>query len=163
MRLNLGCGGDIKPGYLNVDLKKRDGVDLVADIMTLAFPPETFTEIFAADVIEHLYFSNAKKLLKNCHEWLKSHGTLVIHTSNLPFLASKLVDGGNYADEFHFEVLKWVYGITPAGESDSPYMIHYWSYSKESLCHVLRQIGFRIAHCQIDCGGFGLYVASFKP
>jgi len=162
MRLNLGCGGDIKPGYLNVDLKKREGVDLVANIMDLSFPSESFTEIFAGDILEHLYFSNAKKLLRNCYEWLKPHGTIIIHTSNMPFLARHLADGGDYNDDFHFEVLKWVYGIAPAGESDSPFMVHYWSYSKESLSHVLRQIGFRISHCEVDCGGFGLYVAAYK-
>lgn len=162
MRLNLGCGGDIKVGYVNVDLKKREGVDLVADIMTLSFPPETFTEILAADIIEHIYYCHAKKLLRNCYKWLKPHGILTIHTSNMPFLAKHLADGGDYADEFHFEVLKWVYGIAPAGESDSPYMVHYWSYSEESLCYVLRQIGFSISNCKVDCDGFGLFVSAYK-
>jgi len=162
MRLNLGCGGDIKPGYLNVDLKKREGVNLVADIKTLSFPPESFMEILAADVIEHLYFTQAKKLLRHCYTWLKPHGTITIHTSNLPFLAKHLADGGDYSSPFHFEVLKWVYGITPAGESDSPHMVHYWSYSRESLSHILKQIGFHIANCKVDCNGFGLLVSSYK-
>lgn len=163
MRLNLGCGEDVKPGYLNVDLKKRDGVDLIANIMTLSFAPETFTEVFLGDILEHLYVSQAIKLLKNCYEWLKPKGTVIIHTTNLPFLASNLADGGDYTDPLHWEVLKWMYGITPAGESNSPYMIHYWSYSKESLSHLLKQIGFRISESHIDCGGFGLYVSAFKP
>lgn len=162
-RLNLGCGGDIKPGFLNVDLKKRDGVDLVANIMELQFTPETFTEIFLGDILEHLYVSQAGKLLRNCYGWLKSQGTVAIHTTNLPFLASQLADGGDYTDPVHFEALKWVYGITPAGESDSPYMVHYWGYSRESLTYLLKQIGFRVSDSQVDCGGFGLYVSAFKP
>jgi hypothetical protein len=163
MRLNLGCGEDIRPGYLNVDLKKRDGVDLVANVLTLSFPPQSFTDIFMGDIIEHLYLPQAGKLLRNCYEWLKPQGTLMIHGPNLPFLANKLADGGDYNDLVHFEALKWLYGITPAGESDSPFMIHYWNYSKESLSHLLREVGFRIATTEIDCGGFGLYVAAFKP
>ncbi len=162
-RLNLGCGGDIKPGFMNVDLKKRDGVDLVANILELSFAHETFIEIFLGDILEHLYLPQAGKLLNNCYDWLKPHGIVSIHTTNLPFLASKAAEGGDYTDPVHSEALKWIYGITPAGDSDSPYMIHYWGYSKESLSHLLKHIGFRISDTQIDCGGFGLYVSAFKP
>ncbi|NUM79926.1 methyltransferase domain-containing protein, partial [bacterium] len=56
MRLNLGCGTDIIPGFINLDIVKLDGVDVVHDLSKYPYPFEenTFDEIVAIDVIEHL-------------------------------------------------------------------------------------------------------------
>ena len=37
-KLNLGCGTDIKKGYINLDVAKLDGVDVVHDINRLPLP-----------------------------------------------------------------------------------------------------------------------------
>ncbi|RYF60885.1 MAG: hypothetical protein EOO27_04180 [Comamonadaceae bacterium] len=53
--MNLGCGFDIRTGYLNVDMHDRQGPDLVADVTSLGMlPSEGFTEIVAQDVLEHV-------------------------------------------------------------------------------------------------------------
>jgi hypothetical protein len=37
VRLNLGCGYDVRPGWLNIDLYQRHGPDVVAVVRRL--PP----------------------------------------------------------------------------------------------------------------------------
>ncbi|WP_316172420.1 class I SAM-dependent methyltransferase [Bradyrhizobium sp. SZCCHNRI2049] len=58
MRLNLGCGRDVKPGWINVD--REPAPDVVAfDLgrcrdLALPFSDETVDEILASHVIEHI-------------------------------------------------------------------------------------------------------------
>lgn len=57
MRLNLGCGNDVRDGWVNIDSHERPGV-LVADLadpnLSLPFPDDHFTEIEASHLIEHI-------------------------------------------------------------------------------------------------------------
>ena len=54
-QLNLGCGRDIRPGYVNLDLAKIPGLDVVADLeRPLPFRDDTFDEVFSSHVLEHV-------------------------------------------------------------------------------------------------------------
>jgi predicted SAM-dependent methyltransferase len=161
-RLNLGCGPNSNPNYLNVDVRKFEGVDVVADLRELKFPSESFTEILVKDVIEHLSFEEAKRLMRKCYGWLKKKGVLVLHTQDIHFLAKALASTGNYDNPFHFEVLKWVYGSTSEGETNYLHGFHRWGYSKESLSKILHAIGFKVVETTTDCSGFGLGVLACK-
>ena len=37
-KLNLGCGNDIRQGYINLDVAELDGVDVVWDVNKLPLP-----------------------------------------------------------------------------------------------------------------------------
>lgn len=56
MKLNLGCGTDIRKGYVNVDSVKLPGVDKVFDLdsQKWSFKDNTFDEVICKDIIEHL-------------------------------------------------------------------------------------------------------------
>lgn len=69
-RLNLGCGRDLRAGYLNVDRSDGVGADLVWDLATGPLPlvASSFEEILALDVLEHVedvpaFFEEAHRLL----------------------------------------------------------------------------------------------------
>lgn len=55
-KLNLACGRDIRKGYINLDIAKLDGVDIVYDInkIPLPFGNEQFKEILAYAILEHV-------------------------------------------------------------------------------------------------------------
>jgi SAM-dependent methyltransferase len=56
LKLNLGCGKDIKENYVNLDSVKQPGVDIVHNLNKLPWPfrNNTFEEIYCDNVLEHL-------------------------------------------------------------------------------------------------------------
>jgi predicted SAM-dependent methyltransferase len=55
-KLNLGCGTDIREGYINLDFEKFTGIDVIHNLNKLPSPfkPNTFNEIIMQNVLEHL-------------------------------------------------------------------------------------------------------------
>lgn len=56
MKLNLGCGQQPKPGYVNVDIEPGPGVDAAWDLEQTPWPvpDSSVSEILADNVFEHL-------------------------------------------------------------------------------------------------------------
>lgn len=40
MKLNLGCGNDIREGWVNLDINKKEGVNVVHDLNEVPLPFE---------------------------------------------------------------------------------------------------------------------------
>jgi|TARA_B100001964_G_scaffold245621_1_gene334104 SAM-dependent methyltransferase len=66
-KLNIGCGRDIKNGYINLDKSKIKGVDVVHNLDKYPWPFKSnyFDEIYARDSIEHL--KDLFKAMKEIH------------------------------------------------------------------------------------------------
>lgn len=55
MRINLGSGRDIKPGYFNIDVQALPGVNLVCDCNErIPLPDNCASEILALNMLEHI-------------------------------------------------------------------------------------------------------------
>jgi SAM-dependent methyltransferase len=87
-RLNLGCGTDIRPGYVNVDSARLPGVDVVHDLgsLPLPFDDAAFVEVVCQDVLEHL--PEYPRLLGEIHRVMRPGGRLVIRS---PHFSSRSV------------------------------------------------------------------------
>lgn len=92
-RLNLGCGHDIRAGWINLDSANIPGVDVVHDIekTPLPFKDGEFDEIICQDVLEHVEWI---PVLKDLHRILKQGGKLTIR---VPHFTSR----NNYSDPTH--------------------------------------------------------------
>ena len=92
-KLNLGCGKDIRQGYINLDKKHLEGVDIVHDIEDLPFPfeNEEFDEILCQDILEHVDYI---KVIRELYRILKIDGLLKIRVPH--FTAAN-----NYRDPTH--------------------------------------------------------------
>jgi hypothetical protein len=54
LKLNLGCGSDLRKDMVNLDLRPLPGVDIVHDInLDWPFLPDRFEEILASHILEH--------------------------------------------------------------------------------------------------------------
>lgn len=56
MKLNIGCGFDIKEGFINMDISKEVNPNIVHDLNNIPYPfkDNTFDYILAKDVLEHV-------------------------------------------------------------------------------------------------------------
>lgn len=84
-RLNLGCGRDIREGWINLDCASLPGVDVVHDLtrLPLPFADNEFDEICCKDILEHLDYI---PVLRDIHRILKPGGKLLIR---VPHFTSK--------------------------------------------------------------------------
>jgi len=101
-KLNLGCGTDIKPGWINLDSAALPGVDVVHDLENLPLPfrDGEFDEILCHDVLEHIHYPPT---LGDICRILKKGGKLTIR---VPHFTSK----NNFVDPTHkrmFSISTW--------------------------------------------------------
>jgi SAM-dependent methyltransferase len=55
-KLNLGCGRDILKDYINLDIVKLPGIDIIHDLNKIPYPfkDNEFNEIYCNHVLEHV-------------------------------------------------------------------------------------------------------------
>lgn len=85
IRLHIGSGPHHLDGWTNVDSQPYPGVDRVVDIAR-EFPFEDLSFVFAEHFIEHLAYSDALKLLRDCRRALRDDGVLRLSTPNLDWV-----------------------------------------------------------------------------
>jgi SAM-dependent methyltransferase len=78
MKLNLGCGYNIRQGWLNLDRNATPGVDVVCnlDSENLPFDTNTFSVVLASHVLEHV--DDLNRVMKEIYRVLKPGGKAVI-------------------------------------------------------------------------------------
>ena len=78
VKLNLGCGEDKKAAYVNIDWQQECKPDVVHDLNSIPypFPANSFDEILASHVIEHL--DRPFEIMKELHRILRPNGLLHI-------------------------------------------------------------------------------------
>jgi SAM-dependent methyltransferase len=122
-KLNLGCGTDIRPGWVNLDIAALNGVDVVHDVnkTPYPFPDDTFDEIVAQDILEHV--SDLGAVMMELHRILKPGGHVKIQ---VPHFSSR----NNYADPTHknrFSAVTFEFFIADAFEGRSYYFRKHFS------------------------------------
>jgi len=82
LKLNLGCGKDIRKGYINIDCIKGSKRIKVIDLNEFPYPFEddSIDEVLAIDIIEHL--ENAKKVIEELWKICKPNAKIYIRTAH---------------------------------------------------------------------------------
>lgn len=93
-KLNLGCGTDIRQGWVNLDIAPLPGVDVVHDlrVLPLPFKDETFDYILCSDILEH--FLDYVPLLEELHRVVKTGGDVEVKVPHYTYSRA-------YADPTH--------------------------------------------------------------
>jgi len=133
VRLNLGCGHIPIPGFVNVDTRDLDHVDVVADVRRLPFPAGSVAQIHSAHLLEHFPLEELRRaLLPYWCSLLKPGGLL---TAVVPDAEKMIAEYS--AGRFSFEDLR----LVTFGQQEYDQDFHFIMFSKESLCELLRQAG----------------------
>ncbi len=136
-KLNLGCGFDLREGYLNVDFQDFHGPDLVGDVRALPMlPSDTFDEILAIDVLEHLPRNDTVPALNEWARLLRSGGSLTLQMPDVVACGRFLVTHDNDSD--HQQLLGQLFG-TQGYTGD----FHLAGFTDITLSKLLHDAGFR--------------------
>lgn len=98
MRLNLGCGDDIREGYTNVDFRQTHPSVLIADLSKFPwpFPDESAEEILMLDFLEHFPYSQTTQIILECHRVLGPDGKVTIQVPDADHLFRALTQSETY-------------------------------------------------------------------
>jgi len=77
-KLNLGCGNDIRKGFINLDLDNHKGVDIVHNIDKIPWPfsKGEIDLIYTSHLLEHV--NDLVKTMKEVHRICKNKARIII-------------------------------------------------------------------------------------
>ena len=173
LRLNLGCGNILIPGYTNVDLYSPNA-DVKEDIRNMTFKQNSAIEIIAQQVLEHLPYRDVFETLKHWYNILDFGGTIEIGSPDIEFLFQGFLEG---SDNEKWQKYIWmIYGEqTSASVSEknnirnkvpfNPGLVHMGGFSLGYMIRMLEDIGFRMIDAY-NYDGYGapcLFIYAMKP
>lgn len=137
LKLNLGCGNDIKKGYINIDKHNNlSEADLCCDISQLPYEEGTVDEILLFHILEHFPFRKVPIVLKEWRRVLKLEGIIKIKVPNL----EQWIDKWNsFSDDDKFNRLGLIFG-----DENHEGNFHYSGFTEGSLKYVMEDNGFKI-------------------
>ena len=95
LKLHVGCGDVIIPGYVNIDIRSLDGVDVVSDIRNLPYPDNSVDFIYSCANIEHFDRNEWKAVLAHFFSKLKPGGALRLSTADFEAVCKRYQQEGN--------------------------------------------------------------------
>lgn len=137
----MGCGSDYLEGWVNIDINPSLKCDFVMSAHNLDFGNESFEEIKALQVIEHLGFFKTKYFLSEAYRTLKDGGILLIETPYIEKTFENFLKASSPQERE--KILGWVYG------SESLYQTHIYCFPLELIESLLSKAGFEKRKLQI--------------
>ena len=141
--INIGCGPNCLPGWINVDIARHEGLDIVWDLRQgLPFPDESCTAVFGEHVIEHIRKEDAAKLLKECYRVLQKGGIIRLSTPDAGRYLKAYATNDEFLSHRSFErsIETPMDRINHMMREDGQ---HLWVYDAPALILLLQQAGFR--------------------
>jgi predicted SAM-dependent methyltransferase len=137
-RINIGCGYDHKPDYLNVDMDPACKPDLLLTNNDFSpLPKRHFREVLANDVLEHIPRAQTMSALLEWADLLALGGTLTLKTSSF-FGIVRMMQASNAFEHQHRCT------IYMFGNQAHPGDFHHTAFTESTLRTFLLSAGFRI-------------------
>ena len=141
LKLHLGCGNNLLPGYVNID-KYNPQADRLMDGGQLDYPDGSVSEILTSHMIEHVPLSEFKAMLLEWKRVLKPGGRLTIRCPNHELYIRMWLEGD---DEYRWGTgLNTILGIQDRG----PGHLNRNLFTVTRLEQLVREAGFEVRACQ---------------
>jgi len=154
--LNIGCGDNPVPNWLNTDLRFSEKVDFLNAEDKFPYPDSSFHYVFSEHLFEHLSYSGGRNMLHESCRVLKPRGVFRLTMPVLEFLIDLYLNRDNalfdkYAD---WSISEFAPDIKRDFQSEPiPRMfvlnnfMRFWGhkmiYDKETVTLLLQKTGFR--------------------
>jgi len=133
MKLHVGCGDVILPGWTNVDIDDIPGINLQDDVKTLEKINDNSCDIiYASHVLEHFGRNEFEPILKLWNKKLKNHGILRLAVPDF----EKSIQWYNKTKK-----IEDILGLISGGQK-TKFDYHKMIYDKKFLTNVLKICGF---------------------
>lgn len=156
IRLNLGCGEDLRPSYINIDANpKKPGV-LKMEVSSVGkhYAPESVSEILAQDVLEHVGLPTALNWLKEWCGLLSTGGSLHIQTTCFDLMVEALKSNKISPIELNyllFSGVAWHEGGSYWDTNETTiYDWHRCCFTQEQLIKYLESLNMQILNIHFD-------------
>jgi SAM-dependent methyltransferase len=88
LRLDVGCGSQLRAGFVGLDARRTPATAIVADARALAVQRQVADEVYASCLLEH--FDDPHTVLREIHRVLRPDGQAVLRLPNLGTYSSHL-------------------------------------------------------------------------
>ncbi|MEJ5244460.1 MAG: glycosyltransferase [Bacteroidota bacterium] len=130
--LNLGCGKDIRNGFINIDLFSDDPSVVYGDVRKLELPDNSADLILASDILEHFSHRETQNILNEWARVLKPGGELIIRCPSLRLQVNAYVNGVWNADVASYMIF---------GGQTNPGDYHCVAFDEQSIKDKLHKAG----------------------
>ncbi len=158
MKLHIG-GETTKEGWKILNISQMPGVDFVGDICDLGmFKENTFSEIYASHVLEHVPQAKVLDTLIGIQRVLEAGGKFYISVPDLDVLCRAFIDPAAVSNiDTQIHIMRMIFG----GQVD-PHDFHYIGWNQSILFGYLKQAGFSYGE-RVE--SFGLFddTSNYKP
>jgi predicted SAM-dependent methyltransferase len=161
VKLNIGCGPAIKPGWLNVDIDPRlEGAIYMDATQPMMLRDASVDFAYCEHMIEHVTLDDAIAMLRELHRVLKPSGMLRIATPEMDKIVGLKNGGLDARQEDYVRLSNTQFGseFERSSPQNSCYAInrtfHEWGhqfiYDRATLVSVLSHTGFHdVRFCEI--------------
>lgn len=102
LRLNIGCGANPLPGWINIDrVARAPGVLTDIDVTTLPYPDGSLDEVLAEHVFEHFSFAEEGLVWLEMARALRSGGCLTIEVPDFEWVCRSFLDAQDQWTDFY--------------------------------------------------------------
>lgn len=167
MKLNIGAGGNQKcgdDGWLNLDVRSLDGIDLVIDLEkeSLPYPENSVEEVNMQDFLEHLSKHRQEPFLRDLYRVMKPGAKVYIQIPDLGVAAKRYCGCLENPSPLQHRLDGTQMASVLYGGQDYESNYHKWGYDTQSLVTILERVGFAVRYISSD-GGCNLLCWAAKP
>ncbi len=145
MKLDIGCGPNVRAGYEGVDIRPLPGVRFNCNALDLPniIQPGSVEAIYSRHFLEHLTEAEGRRFLGICYALLQEGGLLEVIVPDLYYHAGNLIDAPELPSDYHPQVSNQQHALAAFyGWQRDATDVHRWGYIEETLRAALQQAGF---------------------
>jgi predicted SAM-dependent methyltransferase len=147
LKLHLGCGANILPGWINTDTMPSPVADYLDSTKNFPFTDSSFVAVFCEHMIEHMEKPQARSLLQEVFRVLRPKGVFRLVTPSFESFARLALDPSSAPAQKYLANFRQLVSNPRADLGDAINLIFYGHghrhvYLVEELATILRQAGF---------------------